>query len=87
MLAARSGLSRSQVQFHAFSACLQLYSDQVSAALPRIKKYTGNAFVAFALAGFQLVHQRPRSAVEADDRGDVRGSQEGLGRNGGCVIA
>jgi hypothetical protein len=25
--------------------------------------------------------------VEADDRGDVRGSQEGLGRNGGCVIA
>jgi hypothetical protein len=32
----------------------------------------------FALLGLQLVHQRPCPTVEADDRGDVRGSQEGL---------
>jgi hypothetical protein len=31
-----------------------------------------------ALLGLQLVHQRACSTVEADDRGDVRGSQEGL---------
>jgi hypothetical protein len=34
----------------------------------------------FALLGLQLVHQRPCPTVEADDRGDVRGSQEGLCR-------
>ena len=34
----------------------------------------------FAFAGVELVHKRTGSSVEADDRGDVPGPEEELGR-------
>jgi hypothetical protein len=72
MLAARSGLTRNQVRA-AWPGEESI--SELKTSIPDLEW--------FLVSGVELVHQRPRSDLEADDRGDVQGPEEERGWRAG----